>query len=281
PSARGRIADSIETALDVGKGVIHLVHVDRDTPEPKWRTDRLSLHYSCPVCATDGGRRFENLTPQNFSFNSPLGWCEACEGLGGERGTNQQVLVANPNLSLRDGAVSAWPDPRRNAMFRAFLEALAAAHAIPRGVPWYQLDSRSQRVILYGSDRPVTLDRRAAGASPLTESSDGDGHGADASRLPVKFTYKGLYPAIDEASRVSYEHRVTLLDFIGEKPCSVCGGDRIRDDAAAVRLEGTTLPELCRLPLAETLEYLQSLKLDKEQRKIAGDLLNEAIHRLT
>src|SRR5690606_12037654 len=129
----------------------------------------------------------------------------------------------------------------------------AAAHEIPLDVPWYQLDSRSQRVILYGSDRPVRLDRRAWGVSPLTESGDEDGHGADAPRSPVTFTYKGLYPAIDEASRISYEHRVTLMDFIGEKPCSVCGGDRVRDDAAAVRLVGITLPELCRLPLAETL----------------------------
>ena len=97
-------------------------------------------------------RTFEQLTPQNFSFNSPLGWCEACEGLGVERGTNQQVLVANPNLSLLDGAVSAWPKPRENATFRAFLEALAAEFAIPLDVPWYQLDSQAQRVILYGSE---------------------------------------------------------------------------------------------------------------------------------
>src|SRR5690606_25648136 len=125
-------------------------------------------------------RTFEQLTPQNFSFNSPLGWCEACEGLGVELGTNQQVLGSNPNLSLLDGAVSAWPDPRSNATFRAFLEALAGAHDIPLEIPWYQLDSRSQRVILYGSDRPVTLNGRAAGVSPLTESSDEESHGANA-----------------------------------------------------------------------------------------------------
>ena len=264
PDARGRIADSIETALDVGKGVVHLVHVDRDVTETEWRTDRLSLHYACPVCATDEGRSFESLTPQNFSFNSPLGWCDACEGLGVERGTNQQVLVANPNLSLLDGAVSAWPHPRENAAFRNMLEAIAAEFEIPLDVPWYQLDSQAQRVVLYGSERPVVVDWRAGDAS-----------------LPVTFTYKGLYPTIAEASRVSYEHRVTLQDFIGEKPCSVCGGDRIRDDAAAFRLEETTLPHLCRLPLAETLEFLHSLSLTDAQREIAEDLLNEAIHRLT
>ena len=71
-------------------------------------------------------RTFEELSPQNFSFNSPLGWCPACEGLGVERGTNQAVLIASPQSSLLDGAVAAWPLPRDNAAFRAFLEAFAA-----------------------------------------------------------------------------------------------------------------------------------------------------------
>ncbi|MCA9076099.1 MAG: excinuclease ABC subunit A, partial [Planctomycetaceae bacterium] len=262
PDSRGRIADSIETALDVGKGVIHLIHTDRETPEPKWRVDRLSLHYSCPVCATEEGRVFENLTPQNFSFNSPLGWCDACEGLGVEWGTNQQALVANPNVSLLDGAVSAWPLPRENAQFRMFLEAIAAEFEIPLDIPWYQLDSKHQRIILYGSERPIRL--------ATTNGS-----------APISFTYKGLYPAIDEATRISYDYRLSLQDLVGEAPCSVCGGDRVRDDAAAVRVNEMTLPHLCRLPLAETLEFLNSLKLDKEQKRVAGDLLNEAQHRLS
>ncbi|MCA9112486.1 MAG: excinuclease ABC subunit A, partial [Planctomycetaceae bacterium] len=264
PDSRGRIADSIETALDVGKGVLHLIHVDRDNPESQWRVDRLSLHYSCPVCSGEDSRHFENLTPQNFSFNSPLGWCEACEGLGVEWGTNQQALVASPNLSLMDGAVSAWPLPRQNAQFRTFLEAIAAEFGIPLDVPWYQLDSKHQRIILYGSDRPIPVPSLSALSSQ-----------------PSTIQYKGLYPAIDEASRISYEYRLSLQDLVGEAPCSVCGGDRIRDDAAAVRIGEMSLPHLCRLPLVETLAFLNGLKLTKEQERVAGDLLNESKHRLS
>ena len=206
-------------------------------------------------------RTFEELSPQNFSFNSPLGWCPACEGLGVERGTNQAVLISSPHASLMDGAVAAWPVPKCNPPFRAFLEAFAAEFEIPLDTPWYQLDPRHQRLVLYGSERPILV------------QWPGYAH-------PVKMQYKGLYPAIEEAARVSYAYRLQLQDLIGEKPCSICGGDRIREDAAAVRLQSVTLPQLCRLPLAEVLQWLDRLELDAEQKKIAGDLLEEARHRL-
>ncbi|MEZ6068114.1 MAG: hypothetical protein R3B90_20915 [Planctomycetaceae bacterium] len=204
---------------------------------------------------------FEDLSPQNFSFNSPLGWCAACDGLGVEQGTNQQALIGSPQQSLAEGAVTAWPDPKRNPEFRRWLDALAAEFAIPLDVPWYQLDPRLQRVVLYGSDRWVNC--------PASDDQPG-----------YEFQYKGLYPAIEEATRLSFEYRMKFQDLVGEQPCSVCGGDRIRPDAAAVRLEQMTLPQLTRLPLDETLSFLDSLKLTKEQQKIAGDLLNEARHRL-
>ncbi|AMV16565.1 excinuclease ABC subunit UvrA [Planctomyces sp. SH-PL14] len=211
-------------------------------------------------------RTFVELTPQNFSFNSPLGWCPACQGLGTERGTNQAALISNPNLSLLEGAVSIWPDPRLTPGFRRILEALAIAFDIPLDRPWYQIDPRHQRVILYGGgDRWIDVP-----AGPK-----GEGGAA------VRIQYKGLYPTIEEASRVSYAHRQRFLDLVGEKPCSVCNGDRMRDDAASVRLNEETLPQLCRLPLGEALTFLKSLKLTKEQKKVAGDLLDEAIHRLS
>ncbi len=262
PESRGRIADSIETALELGQGVLHVIHVDREAPEPKWRVDRMSLHYSCPRCPSDSDREFVQLSPQNFSFNSPLGWCEACEGLGVEQGTDQQVLIASESLSLSEGAVSIWPSPRENPLFRQLLESLASAFEIPLDVPWYRLTPKHQRLILYGSDRWI----------PWREESG---------RTWATFQYKGLYPAIEEASRVSYEHRMKFLDVLGERPCTWCAGDRIRDDAAAVRLQEMTLPRLCRIPLSEALEWLTSLPLTEQERSFAGDLLNEVIHRLT
>lgn len=212
-------------------------------------------------------RNFEELTPQNFSFNSPLGWCPACQGLGIEQGTNLAALIPNPDRPLMDGAVIAWPSPSKNALFASILEALSREFGIPLDVPYRQLDPRHQRVVLYGSGERW-LEART------------DRTGGDLSGPVLRFQYKGLYPAIEEASRVSFEYRQSLSDLVGETTCSACQGTRIRDDAAAVRLRGKTLPQLSQLPLKEALEFLEQLSLKGEEKKIAGDLLNEVIHRL-
>ena len=204
---------------------------------------------------------FQELTPQNFSYNSPLGWCPACQGLGTERGTGQSAIISNPNLSLWERAISFWPDPRQNRLFARMLLALTTELGIDAEKPWYQLAPLQQRSVMYGLDREVTV--------PPESNQPG-----------FRFIHKGIYPAIEEATRVSYTHRALFQDLVGERPCSVCGGDRVRDDAAAVRLDDKTLPQLCKLPLTEALEFLKGIKLTKEQKKYAGDLLSEAIHRL-
>ncbi len=249
-------------------------------------------------------RSFVELSPQNFSFNSPLGWCPACEGLGVERGTNQESLIPNPNLSLREGAIGVWPQPSENAPFLRMLVALGDQLDISLDTPWYQLDPLKQRVVLYGSEQwiecewplsvttipdaqsirdgsaPSGLDRNEQPSLRKRRKKSKTSSTASPETSTIRFQYKGLYPAFDEASRTSYEYRSILYGLMGEKPCSVCSGDRMREDAAAVRLEGLTLPQLSRLPLTEVLDYLKTLQLDAEQQKIAGDLLSESIHRL-
>ncbi|RLS51729.1 MAG: ATP-binding cassette domain-containing protein, partial [Planctomycetota bacterium] len=204
---------------------------------------------------------FEELTPQNFSYNSPLGWCPACQGLGVERGTGQAAIISNPNLSLWERAIGFWPDPRQNRLFARMLLALAAELPVDVQTPWYQLAPLTQRTLMYGLERELAVP-------------------AEADQPGFKFLYKGIYPSIEEATRVSYSHRALFQDLVGERPCSVCNGDRVREDAAAVRLDDKTLPQLCKLPLTEALEFLKGIKLTKEQKKFAGDLLAEAIHRL-
>ena len=104
-STRSRLADSVESALDLGKGVLHVARVGDPDNEPHWHVDRYSQHRSCDRC----GRSFEELSPHHFSFNSPLGWCPVCEGLGTQHGANPAVLVPDPRRSLRAGAVDVWP----------------------------------------------------------------------------------------------------------------------------------------------------------------------------
>ena len=98
---RSRVAGSVENALAKGRGVLHVTEPCDDVPEPNWPVEIHSQHFACQKC----GRSFEPLSPHNFSFNSPLGWCPACEGLGVQTGTNPAALLRDPKLSLAQGAV--------------------------------------------------------------------------------------------------------------------------------------------------------------------------------
>jgi excinuclease ABC subunit A len=284
PNGRSRLADSVELAFDFGQGTIRTALVDDDRPEPKWKVQPYSLFRACEKC----GRSFEELSPQNFSFNSPLGWCQACEGLGVQQGTNLAALISDPTRTLADGAVAVWPDPNTRPLFRQMLEAISAECDLPLDVAFSQLEPEQQRLVLYGTgERWFDVTAPSRGRQPpdaTPRKRRGRKQGADAPRagdILFRFQYKGLYPAIEEASRVSYVYRQRLYDLVGEVPCDVCNGSRLREDAAAVRLAGKTLKQLCDLPLSEALSFLKKLTLDARQRKIAGDLLTEATSRLS
>ncbi|MEZ6124383.1 MAG: excinuclease ABC subunit UvrA [Planctomycetaceae bacterium] len=289
---RGRITDSVEAALDLGKGVIRVVESPASGGSKKAsgesvdaeEVDHLfSLHLSCLHCSLS----YDPPTPQQFSFNSPLGWCWSCEGLGKEFGANQSLLVTSPERSLLDGAIGALPHPAGNPAFRLLLEAVCREFGIPTDQPWYLLTAEQQRIILYGNeDYWIEVEAASGAGQPASSKNSNEkkrGSATDKFCPPsaFRFRFKGLFPSIEQASRLSYVHRKTLMEMAGEKDCSVCNGTRLQQLTAHVQLKQTTLPQLCRMPLTRALEFLKSLKLTKAEKQIAGDLLNEAIHRLT
>ena len=257
PDARSRIAGSVETALALGKGVLGVVYPRDDMPEPRWETALHSQHFACDRC----GRSFEPLTPHHFSFNSPLGWCPACEGLGVQTGTNPTALLRDAELTLAQGAIALWPNPS-SPIFSAMLAAFCHATGIPADVPFQQLDARHRRLVMHGTD-DQWFDAAAAAGRPA-----------------FRFQYKGLYPALEEASRVSPGFRSQLEHLVDEVECTVCSGSRLRDDAAAVRLRGRTIDEICRLPLGQLLEDFKAWQLTATERKIAGELVREVRTRM-
>jgi excinuclease ABC subunit A len=250
---RTRIADAVEQALSVGQGVVRIAAVSSERAEPDWQIERFSQHLSCDRC----GRSLEQLNPHHYSFNSPLGWCPSCEGLGTQTGASIDLLIRDAKLTIRSGAIAGWPDLSPGSPFVPFAGALAKHAGFSLDSTYAGLEPRQQRVILYGT-----------GDAWLPLPND------------AKFQYKGLLPAIDEASRVSYPYRAKLEHLVGEVPCSACGGSRLRDDAAAVRFQGLTLGDLCGKPVGETLQFFKSLSLDKRQRKVAGEILREISDRL-
>ncbi|MCA9118245.1 MAG: excinuclease ABC subunit A, partial [Planctomycetaceae bacterium] len=278
---RSRVADSVEAALELGSGMLRVATVDPERPEAAWATERYSLHFACSQC----GRGFEELTPHQFSFNSPLGWCEDCEGLGVGQGTSTDFLIADKRRSLREGAISAWPDPATTPQFERMLEAISSELNLPLDVPMQELSREQLRLIAGGTgDRWFTLRRADAdgpsSATPKKRTRRKKSATADPD-VEFQFQYKGLLPAMEEAARVSYAHRQKLQDLTGEVACPSCGGSRLKDVASAVRFRGKTIAELCDLPLSDSCELLQSVRLDAREKRIAGDLLEEATSRLS
>jgi excinuclease ABC subunit A len=260
-SGRSRIADSVESALSLGRGVLHVAYPADDVPEENWRTEIHSQHFACDKC----GRSFEPLSPHHFSFNSSLGWCPSCEGLGTQTGANTASLLRDPKLSLAEGAVAVWPEPE-NPYFRPLIEAFAAHTGVPLDVPFDQLQARYRRVVLHGTGEdwiPVHPEGKRKTGQPL-----------------YRFQYKGVYPALEEASRLSATFRSRLDHLVDEVECSTCGGSRLRDDAAAVRFRGQTMDEICRTPLGDLLTQTSGLRLTGSERKIAGELVREVTNRL-
>ena len=261
---RKRFAESVEQALDQGQGWLRVAHVDDSRAESKWRVDSYSLHRACTQC----GDSFDNLTPNKFSFNSVLGWCPTCEGLGTQQGTDLSALVGDSTRTLADGGVTAWPNPQENRLFGRVLSAIAHETGLPLDVPFERLDARHKRIVLSGLG-----ERWIAVPADPRPTSEGGGPG-------FQIQYRGLNPALEELGHINHAFHQRLINVVGEVPCPACQGSRLRPDAAAVRLADRTLQEVTQMPLDEALQFLKGLKLKAAEKRVAADLLREVTGRL-
>ena len=260
--AMRRIAESVEQALSRGTGLMHVAYPAEGLAEPKWQVVIHSQHFACDDC----GRSFEPLAPQHFSFNSSFGWCEACEGLGTQRGANPAALVKDENLTLAEGALAVW-STQHSALGQAMLAAFAQHTGIPTDVPFRDLNARQKRVIFRGL--------------PEDEWIEGPPANGKSSSPAFRFQFKGLYPALEEAANLSTTIRNRLSHLMDEVDCAECGGSRLRDDAAAMRYRNRTIDEYCRMPLGRLVDEVRGWDLDKTDQKVAGELIREVRDRLT
>ena len=250
---RSRIAESVESALQIGQGVLNVAYAEKKLEEAQWRIKKHSQHLACEGC----GRSFEQLSPHHFSFNSQLGWCNSCEGLGTQRGANPAALLNDTHATLLDGAIALWPD-LENKIAYAMMESLLVGLQIDAGSRFVDLRAAKRRKILHGTGEQwfeVQVPGKGKKAGPR-----------------FKFQFKGLYPALAEASRVSPSLRTKLEHLVDEVECSTCGGSRLREDAAAYQLQGTTIDHLCSTPLDQLLDLINGWKPTKRQQTIAGEL---------
>ncbi len=247
---RSRLIDSIEQAIGLSEGVV-IAEADGGEPSLRYSIDR-----TCRSC----GRAFEELSPHNFSYNSPLGWCPTCEGLGVQQGVEADVIIVRPDRGLLDGAVAGWGRIGRSTVRGRMIKAVASAIGFDVETPWEQLDREHQNAVLYGLPGQW-IDGAAIGPG-------------------VRFEWKGISPAIEEASRISWHYRKRLEDMTQQVPCRDCHASRLRADAGAVRLADRTIGEVCRMDLASAATFFKKMSLPRGQKRIAGELLREVNNRL-
>ncbi|MCO8122326.1 excinuclease ABC subunit UvrA [Stieleria sp. TO1_6] len=264
PADRTRISDSVEQGLSLGIGVIEVAIADPDRDEKHWETTTHSQHLVCGDC----GRSFPTLSPHHFSFNSAVGWCPQCEGLGKQTGTNPAALLGPPRQTLADGVALLWPSVDQEVS-RWMLRALARQTGIPIEAPFEELSAAHRRMLFHGlGERWIEV--RQNDAKPDSKSTG---------RL-FRYQFKGFYPALEQASKLTPGLRGKLELFVDEINCSACDGSRLREEAAACQFRGATIADLVHMPLDRLDRLIADWSLDRREKKIAGELIREIKSRV-
>ncbi|BAV97284.1 excinuclease ABC subunit UvrA [Lysobacter enzymogenes] len=252
-----RLAESFETALKLGDGMAQVMSLDKDDAAPLL----FSSKYSCPVCDYS----LPELEPRLFSFNSPVGACPTCDGLGVAEFFDPARVVVHPELSLAAGAVRGWD--RRNAYYFQLIQSLAKHYKFNVDTPWQSLSAAQQKAVLYGSgDELISFNY-------ITESGG---------RSQRKHRFEGIVPNLERRYREteSAAVREELAKFISQRPCPDCGGARLNRAARNVFVAERPLPELVVLPVDEALNFFKTLQLPGWRGEIAVKIVKEIVDRL-
>ncbi|MBX3464456.1 MAG: excinuclease ABC subunit UvrA, partial [Planctomycetes bacterium] len=260
PEVRSRLAEGVEQAVQLGDGQCAVVAAAGDGGYRLFSTRR-----SCP----NGHGALPEMEPRLFSFNSPIGACPRCDGLGETFGFAPELLVADRTRSLREGALHAFTPEGKLVYGRLTLDHLAEVgrhFGFDLDTPWQKLPAKAKKVVLHGSGRQTFEFRwRRQGASFTTTGSD-------------RIAFPGILGHLERVYRPS---RARHLDrFRAAVPCDVCGGERLAAAARAVRFQGRTLPEVLRLPVDEALRWAQGVQLAGNQQRIGAEILQEVGRRL-
>jgi excinuclease ABC subunit A len=251
---RGRVADSIETAAALSEGIVKLLPLHG---EPTTMSDRYSdlAH----------GLTYPELTPSLFSYNSPHGACERCDGLGQLRGFDPRKLVPDPSRSLADGAIAPWSG-RGGVSRRERLAAVAAHCGVDMSTPWSDLPATAQIAILEGTgDEPVA----GLGDKPF-----------EGVRPALARRVRELQAREDPEDSEGPSALEQLEAYLSEEVCPSCEGQRLRLEARMVRVGGDDLPTLCRQPLRDLARTIDGWSFEGSAHDIAQAVLEQVRRRL-
>ncbi len=262
PDEQQRLVESLETALDLGNGIV-LVYLPEADEEFIF-----SEHFACPRCNID----LHQIEPRNFSFNSPHGACSVCTGLGTKMEVDPDLVIPNKKLSIAQGAIRPWSRTSANqSWYLRILEQVGKRYGFTIHQPISTFTKKQLQVLLHG-----TGDRRYK----LEYSSD-NFSGEIASH------FEGVIPNLER------RYRETDSDYVRHEierymrilPCPACGGARLKPESLAVTVADKNIAEVVSLSIEEALAYFENLssdrsKLNEKQQKIAKQILREIITRL-
>ncbi|HWP02755.1 MAG TPA: excinuclease ABC subunit UvrA, partial [Gemmatimonadaceae bacterium] len=252
---RARLVDSLETALRLAQGVVEVMPAEG---EPLLFSEK----YGCPTC----GISIPELEPRHFSFNSPFGACTSCGGLGTRYEASEELVLGDPRLSLLEGAVLPWGAPD-GYLRRVILPGLASELGFDLDTPWGKLPEATRQVLLYG---------RQAGHDRL---SRGGKH--------ASFQWEGILASVRRRYHETDSDAVRseLSQYMITRPCTACGGRRLRPESLAVTVHGRNIGEVIEMSIAEALAFFRDVPLRKDGEAgldpaVAGPVLKEIRERL-
>jgi excinuclease ABC subunit A len=257
PDLTQRLAESFETALRLGAGVARVAFMD----DPERAELVFSNKFACPIC----NYSLTELEPRLFSFNSPIGACPTCDGLGTQDFFDPEKIVANPHLSLAGGAVRGWD--RRNAYYFQLIQSLARHAKFDIEAPYESLAQNIKDLVLFGS------------ADEQLEFKYLDGKGGTLKR---RHAFEGIVKNLERRYREteSATVREELAKYRSSRPCPDCGGTRLNRAARNVFVENRSLPEISSLSVAHAVDVFRELKLPGWRGEVAVKIVKEIGDRL-
>ncbi|CAA9217725.1 MAG: Excinuclease ABC subunit A [uncultured Acidimicrobiales bacterium] len=251
-----RLTDSLETALALAEGVAEIQVVPREG-EGQEEVLTFSQHLAC---ANDGWS-MDELAPRNFSFNSPYGACSHCDGLGTRFEVDPELVVPNPDLSVREGAIAPFSAGRAQ-FFERVLEAVAETQGFAASVPFASLKKADQHALLYGTGtKKVQVTYKNRYGRSRTYST----------------AYEGVIPYLQRRhGEVDSDwSREQIESYMREVPCPECGGARLKPESLAVTVDGRSIHDVCVMPIRDAAEVLAAIELSERDRMIAERVVKE------
>ncbi|HPN84570.1 MAG TPA: hypothetical protein PK821_04450, partial [Victivallales bacterium] len=262
---KSRLNDSVELALRCGDGQLTIL-VEKKPGSTEWREEKISEKLACADCGTSFGQ----IAPRNFSFNSPYGACPECNGLGTKLVFDPDLVIPNPDLPIKKGAIPAWRRGPRRLMiyYNHLLRCISEHFNFPdmTAVPFKEIPDNIKKTLLYGSgDEMIKFDYWRSGSMHKLSK-------------PFEGIIRNLQRRMSETE--SEEVRERLRKYMRRIRCPSCEGARLNPESLAVTVGGLAISKFNAMTVEKSSEFLSSLKLNSEEQKISKEIVKEIVSRL-